>query len=256
MKLKSRRLIVAPGIGGLSVRVEGATTHSHASQGSTRRREPSRRSNQLVDATAVTSRCWCKPRPERSRAHWVFLLVGLLLHAHASAQSLSDPQVREREVKTLARVLAYDENLAGRAGSRVVLAVLYKPGGPDLEKEGAAWFAFFSQLESYTARGLPFHVIMLPFTTAEALEKSIADLKVVALYVCPGLEGDIAAIKRVSQKRKSTTIASREEQVTAGLALGVFSDHGKLVVVVNLPAARAEGAQFGSDLLRLAKVVQ
>ena len=159
-------------------------------------------------------------------------------------------------MKTVARALAYDSNLVGRAGSQVVLAVVYKAGNPNFEKEAAAWFAEFSKLESYKVRGQPFHAVMAPFTSEDALDKTMGELHAVALFVCPGLEDEAAAIKRLSQKHKITTIGSREEQVTAGLALGVFSLSGKLVVVVNLPASRAEGAKFDSDLLRLAKVIQ
>lgn len=164
--------------------------------------------------------------------------------------------MRERQVKTLARALAYDENLTARAGSAVVLAVLYRSENPGSEKEATGWFALFSKLESYSIRGLPFHSVLLPFTNVEALDKAVGDRGVVALYVCPGLENEIAAIKRVSQRHKITTIGSQEAQVVGGLALGVFSLNGKLTVVVNLPTSREEGARFDSDLLRLARVIQ
>jgi hypothetical protein len=183
-------------------------------------------------------------------------MVSLLLCALASAQETPDSQVRDRQVKTLARVLAYDESLTKRAGSRVVIGVLYKAGSPDVQNEPTEWFAAFSKLESYNIRGLPIHAVMLPFTTPEVLQESVSGRNIVALYICPGLEGEIANIKRISRERKTTTIASREDMVHAGLTLGVFSEHGKLSVVVNLAASRAEGAQFGSDLLRLAKVIQ
>jgi hypothetical protein len=36
----------------------------------------------------------------------------------------------------------------------------------------------------------------------------------------------------------------------------VFAVEGKPTIVVNLAASKAEGASFGSDLLRLAKVIR
>ena len=204
----------------------------------------------------MTSHTWHNRQTERSPLLWAFPMVSLFLCARVSAQTPPDLQIRERQVKTLARVLAYDDNLAARAGSRVVLVVLYKAGNPDFEKEATGWFTEFSKLESYKVRGLPFHAVMAPFTSEEALDKATAELKAVALFVCPSLEDATATIKQFSQKHKTTTIGSREEQVTDGLALGVFSLNGKLVVEVNLPASRAEGAKFDSDLLRLAKVIQ
>ena len=194
--------------------------------------------------------------PQRWGLPWILVLATLFRPGEASSESQQDHQVRERQVKTLARVLAYDENLTGRAEYTVELAVLYRSGSPDSEKEASAWFDAYSKLGSYSIRGLPFHAFLLPFTTAEAVEKSIVDAKAVALYVCPGLDHELATIRKISQRRKATTVASREEQMTAGLALGVFPDQGKLVLVVNLPQSRAEGAQFGSELLRLAKIIQ
>ena len=157
---------------------------------------------------------------------------------------------------TLARALAYDENLPSRAGKIVALAVLYKPENPASEKEARESFALFHKLESYNIVGLPFHSFLLPFTSPEVLDEAVGAQGIVALYVCPGMENEIPGIKRISRKHKTTTIASREEQVTAGLALGVFSLDRNLIVVVNLPVSREEGARFSSDLLRLAKVIQ
>jgi hypothetical protein len=180
----------------------------------------------------------------------------MLFSSQAWAESPGELLVRERQVKTIARALAYDGNLPGRAGGTVVLAVLYKPGNPVSEKEATESFALFTKLESYSILGLPFHSVKLPLTGAQSLEETVRGLGVVALYVCPGMEEQMGNIKRISRKLKVTTIASREDQVLAGLALGVFSTDGRLVVEVNLPASREEGARFGSDLLRLAKVIQ
>ena len=203
----------------------------------------------------MTSHRWRHPQPEQSLPLWGIAILVVLFCTQVSAQSQPELLVRERQVKTLARALAYDENLPSRAGKSVVLAVLYKFGNPASEKEAAESFAQFAKLESYRLLGLPFHSVKLPFTTAELLDAAVGSQGIVALYVCPGMEDEIANIKRISRKHKTTTIASREEQV-AGLSLGVFSIDRNLTVIVNLPVSREEGARFSSDLLRLAKVIQ
>ena len=204
----------------------------------------------------MTSHRWRHPQPEQSVPLWGIAILVVLFCTQVSAQSQPELLVRERQAKTLARALAYDENLPSRAGKKVVLAVLYKFGNPASEKEAAESFAQFAKLESYRLLGLPFHSVKLAFTNAEVLDEAVGGQGIVALYVCPGMEDEIGNIKRISRKHKTTTIASREEQVTAGLTLGVFTIDRNLTVFVNLPVSREEGARFSSDLLRLAKVIQ
>ncbi len=199
---------------------------------------------------------WRNSHLERSSALWCIPILGGLFCSQVSAESPGEPLVRERQVKTIARALAYDENLPSRAGGTVVLAVLYKPGNPVSEEEATESFIRFAKLESYSILGLPFHSVKLPFTDARGLGEAVGGQGIVALYICPGMEDQIGNIKRISRKLKVRTIASREDQVMAGLTLGVFSTNGRLVVEVNLPASREEGARFSSDLLRLAKVIQ
>ena len=63
-------------------------------------------------------------------------------------------------------------------------------------------------------------------------------------------------IFEATRRLKVITMASRQDYVQRGLSLGVFAIDGKPTILVNLAASKAEGAAFGSDLLRLAKVIR
>jgi hypothetical protein len=63
---------------------------------------------------------------------------------------------------------------------------------------------------------------------------------------------DIVAISRA---RKITTITGVPEFVKKGIALGLTLRAERPLVLVHLPAARAEGADFNSQLLKLARVL-
>jgi hypothetical protein len=56
--------------------------------------------------------------------------------------------------------------------------------------------------------------------------------------------------------RRIRTVTAVNEYVIAGAAVGLDlrGDHAE--IVVNLPAARAEGSDFSSQLLRLARIVE
>jgi hypothetical protein len=46
------------------------------------------------------------------------------------------------------------------------------------------------------------------------------------------------------------------DYVGAGCAVGIGTEGEKPLIIINLPAAKAEGADFSSQLLQLAKVIE
>jgi hypothetical protein len=161
-----------------------------------------------------------------------------------------------RRAIVIARVLAYDGALASRAGGTLVMGVLYKKGNAASEHGADESVKAFKPLESVMVASLPFRALAIPFTGGAALEAVIEKEGVDTLFLCEGLDADIPAIKLVSHKRKVLTLGTQEAQLKAGVALGVVTDNGKLQIVVNLPFSREEGAEFSSDLLRIARVIK
>jgi hypothetical protein len=156
----------------------------------------------------------------------------------------------------LARVIAYDANLKARAGPAVNIAILAKKGDAESERAAEAVMNAFVPLEAATVLGLPVKVVRLGFTGREALDKSIRDGGIDTLYVCGGLDAQLADIRAVARSRKVLTMASQEMHLKQGLSLGVFLVDGKNTIMVNLEASREEGVAFGPELLRLATVVR
>jgi hypothetical protein len=156
----------------------------------------------------------------------------------------------------LARVIAYDGNLKGRAGPAVNIAVLAKKGDKDSEAMSEAIVKAFAPLESATLLGLPVKVVRVFFAGREALDRAVRDGGIDTLYVCSGLDANLSEIKNVSRQRKVLTVGSHEGYLKLGLSLGVFDIGGKNTILVNLDASREEGVAFGPELLRLAMVVR
>jgi hypothetical protein len=156
----------------------------------------------------------------------------------------------------LARVIAYDANLKARAGPAVNIAILAKKGDAESERAAEAVMNAFVPLEAATVLGLPVKVVRLGFTGREALDKSIREGGIDTLYVCGGLDSQLADIRAVARSRKVLTMASHEAHLKQGLSLGVFLVDGKNTIMVNLEASREEGVAFGPELLRLATVVR
>jgi hypothetical protein len=179
-------------------------------------------------------------------------LVVCLLPRLAHADQVSP----DKQAVILARALAYDDNLRGRAGDSLVVAVIYKPGQGGSEGAADSMVRAFKALEGVKVQNLPLRVVKLAYGGKDALHGAVSSQGIDAVYVCPGLEPDQGGIRDESRRDHIITIAAREDQLNAGLSLGVFMFDGKTTITVNLPSSKEEGAAFSSELLRLARVIR
>jgi hypothetical protein len=182
--------------------------------------------------------------------------LGLCLSLGAVRAQAEDGVSPARRAVVISRMLAYDGALASRAGSSFVIAVLFKKGNAASEKAGEEALKAFKPLEAVLMSGLPFHAVSAPYTGGPALEALIDKEGADVLFLCEGLEADIPAVKQVTRKRKVLTLGTQESQVTAGVSLAVIAEGGKLQILIHLPHTREEGAEFSSDLLRVARVLK
>jgi hypothetical protein len=180
------------------------------------------------------------------------LLAAWLLPRVAHADQVAP----DKQAVILARALAYDDNLKARAGDSLLVAVLFKASAAGSESAADAVVRAFKALEGVKVQGLPLRVVKMAFSSKDALHSAVSSQGIDALYVCTGLEGDQTAIRDESRRDHVLTIASKEEQLTSGLSLGVFLFDGKTTITVNLPSSKDEGAAFSSELLRLARVIR
>jgi hypothetical protein len=181
--------------------------------------------------------------------------LGALLFLAATALGEA-PVAPDRQVLILTRALAYDGNLKTRAGEDLLIAVVGRNGNAASEEVASAMSKAFKSLGNVKVQGLAVRAVQLGYASVNTLGLAIESQGIDALYVCPGLEADLPAIIELARKRQVITLGSREDHVKRGLSLGVFAVDAKPTIVVNLAAAKAEGAAFGSDLLRLAKVIR
>jgi hypothetical protein len=93
----------------------------------------------------------------------------------------------------------------------------------------------------------------LEVTSESAFDLAIAQQRP-ALVLVAGT-ADIAMVRRVTRRRQALSFSMREGDVRAGVAFGLVVSEDGNEIVVNLVAARAEGAKLGAGLLQLARLV-
>jgi hypothetical protein len=186
----------------------------------------------------------------------VTALLGLSLAVSSSVAPAEDAAGLKRRVFIMTRALTYDARLALKPSDDYMLVVVGKKGNAASEKMAEEATLAFKPLEAVKIAGRPFRVMAVPFAGVGPLEALIDKEGVDALFICDGLAAEIPTIKELSRRKKVLTLGVLIEQVQAGISLAVVLENGRLQVVVNLAESKEEGASFGSDLLRVARVVK
>lgn len=154
------------------------------------------------------------------------------------------------------RVLAYDRSLKTRTDGKVVhILILFQEGNQESEVQQ---LDMLNALEDVSRKislsTLPVKVSALPYSTPAAIDARLATVRVSALFVCTGLGDVVSAISTLCRKRSILTLTTNTSYVKRGLGIGFSETDDRISLVVNLPAARAEGADLDASLLRVAEV--
>ncbi|MEW6751920.1 MAG: YfiR family protein [Candidatus Latescibacterota bacterium] len=106
-----------------------------------------------------------------------------------------------------------------------------------------------------TLAGLPVRVVRLDFGDSEELRARVSELGVDVIYV-PELRGiGVEAVTALSRELQVLTFAGIEDYVHQGVSVGVGERAGRPHIWINTTAARAEGAAFSAELLKLVSIV-
>jgi hypothetical protein len=88
-----------------------------------------------------------------------------------------------------------------------------------------------------------------------ALIDFLANRKIDYMYIAPLRSFDIKEITEQSQRHKILTLTGMAEYVKLGLSVGISRQGNHPSIIINLPASKNEGVLFGSQLLKLAQIV-
>jgi hypothetical protein len=157
----------------------------------------------------------------------------------------------------LFRVLAYDRNLRARAGEELTLAVLFRQeDAGSLRERDAIVQALREAARSFSVSGLHVRVQEVPWRGPQDLDARLAELRAAALYAGESLAADAPQISLIARARSALSFTPSRAMVESGLALGLVHRGTRAGVVVNLPAAHAEGAELESTFLAVVEVAR
>jgi hypothetical protein len=164
------------------------------------------------------------------------------------------PVPLDRQAELLARVAAYDRNMAARAGDGV--RVLLVTNESEAESVGLAKRMEAALRSLPDIAGLPHDERVTPFTTAADLAGQCRTQHIAIVYIGSGLGDKVPAIRSALDGVDVLTVAAVPEYVEAGIVLGFDILSGKPKILVHLTQARRQHVELRADLLKLARVFE
>ena len=104
-------------------------------------------------------------------------------------------------------------------------------------------------------RNLPLTCVALEARNAPALRKKLIETNATIVYVAPLRALNIAEIASLTRLRGIRSATGMPEYVDLGIAVGIGLRNRRPLIIINLAGARAEGSDFSSQLLSLARIV-
>lgn len=153
------------------------------------------------------------------------------------------------------KILTFDRQLDQRARKEVVIGIVYQ------DRVRPSWLAkneFLSVVENSPIRrikNMPVRAVPIAINGDTDIHQALKGKHVDVLYIAPLRAYDVRSITRISRSRKMLTLTGVPEYVESGAAIGIGVSGETPQILVNLKAAREEGADLHASLLRLAKLV-
>lgn len=184
----------------------------------------------------------------------IFVLLFFFIFVSASlAQEMPVPP--EEQLKILLNTLTFDRNLKERQGERLTIGIVYQGS---YRNSLQAKDDLIEALKSVPIREIfshSLHIVPIDLYLI-GLEEAVTSQDVDVLYVAPLKAYDIRKISQLSRQERVITFSGVPEYSEQGIAVTVGKKGDKAQIIINLSAAKAEGADFSSQLLKLAKIVE
>jgi hypothetical protein len=178
----------------------------------------------------------------------LILAIGLSMAIPSLAAQEVPVPVRV-QVPLLLRIMSFDRNLAQRRTGDLVIAVLY-------QSRNRTSMAIAEEVTRTLGSLAGTEAVGIDLDNVVDLRAARAQSRGLVLYVSPLRGVEISRIVGVSREAGVTTVTGVPRYVEEGIAIGLDLKAERPEIVVNLAGARAEGADFTAQLLKLARLVQ
>ncbi len=187
----------------------------------------------------------------------IALLVRLAAPAAAEPPLSDGPWTRsELHIKVLMSALTYERSLQHADAEVLRIGVLFDPANADsLVASTAVITALEHQAKEMTFRDRPIIISGLPLSDTPRMRQAMQS-RLDVIYLVDGLSrSKLRRVTTLTRELKVISITGVEAYVQRGATLAAVVRKGRPHILIHLGAAKAEGAEFSSQLLQLAEIV-
>ncbi|MDP2207311.1 MAG: YfiR family protein [Bacteroidota bacterium] len=186
--------------------------------------------------------------------YFFYILITILLSCGiAFTQEMPVPV--EIQIPLFKKILTFDRNLKTRAGNEIDIGVLFQKGfklSSDVKNE----FVTTASPTQDSIDGLPVNIVALEYSDEPNLKSNLSKHNIDILYITPMRAVDLKMVSQLCQTHKILTITGVPQYIENGISVGLDIKAEKPQIIINLQSTKAEGADFSSKLLNLAKVIK
>jgi hypothetical protein len=190
---------------------------------------------------------------ETKKNIFIFLLLfSVMLYSASRAQEM--PLPAGEQLNVLLKALTFDRNLKERRGERLTIGIVYQDSFKKSMQVKDEMIEAFKTIPIKEIFGYSLHVVPIDLRLI-SLEEAVTTQDVGILYITPLNSYDIQKISELSRRKGVITLSGVPQYSEQGIAVTVGKKGETPQIIINLDAARAEGADFSSQLLKMAKIV-
>ena len=181
-------------------------------------------------------------------------LAALLALSLFADSAKADELPAKTRVTVLLTTLSYDLNIKSR-GDALRIGVVGKADDGHSVKHAKEALAAFEVASSKRVKGMGIVVLDLSSSKESDLAATIKSKSVNVLYLGSQLGSLEKTAIKLARDMKILTLSGQENTIKAGAAIGAVLEQGKPRILVNLKAAKVQGAKLDARLLRLVRIV-
>lgn len=185
----------------------------------------------------------------------LILGAAVMLGAAPPVGAADMPVPADAQVPLLLKILTYDRNLTSKAGTDLVLGVVFDSGNrvstSAADKVGTALYGMTGR----TVKGRPLKWFTVEYQNPAELEKAVRAKGIGVLYLTPGSDAHVEEFIALCRKLGVTSMTGVPDYVRQGVSIGIGYSQDRPQILINLASARAERSDLDASLLRIATIV-
>lgn len=192
----------------------------------------------------------------KTRAAGAVLALALLAGGPRPARAQGLPVPIEVQVPLLFKTATFDRRRQAEPGSRIIIAILYQGRFRASRDNARSVRQALLELTGSVRGGFTVSVVSIDLEETPDPTDELRRAGVDVAYVCALRALDTSSLIRITRALGILSVTGEPGYVEEGLSVGADLRGNRAQLVINLTAARAEGADLPAQVLKLARIVE